>query len=86
MPGNTHHLKTWPEPFAAVRSGFKRFELRKDDRGFKVGDELYLLEYDPKQERYHGGEPIRARVTYIARAPAFGLTDDMCVMSIEVQR
>jgi hypothetical protein len=40
-----HDLKCWPEPFAAILSGEKRHEIRRDDRGFKVGDVLRLREY-----------------------------------------
>ena len=42
-----HELKTWPEAWAAVRDGRKRFELRRDDRGFAVGDVLLLKLWRP---------------------------------------
>lgn len=35
-----------PEFFRAVTDGRKTFELRKDDRGFSVGDHLVLAEWD----------------------------------------
>ncbi len=47
MSDTVHALKCWPEPFAAVRDGRKRFEFRKDDRGFAVGDVLELKEWEP---------------------------------------
>lgn len=40
-----HDLKTAPEHFEAVWSGAKTAELRKDDRGFSVGDVLRLREW-----------------------------------------
>jgi len=43
-----HELKVWPEYFEPVAGGWKRFELRKDDRGFKVGDAVVLKEWDPE--------------------------------------
>lgn len=42
-----HELKTWPEPFERLWAGDKRHEVRKDDRGYAVGDLLILREYDP---------------------------------------
>lgn len=77
----THDLKTWPEPFAAVWSGAKSCEIRKDDRGFDVGDALLLREYDPKTEAYSGRHVI-ADVTWLARGPDWGLPIGMCVMAI----
>lgn len=43
----THELKTWPDPFAAIVSGRKRFEYRRDDRGYAIGDSLRLREWTP---------------------------------------
>jgi len=50
----SHHLKTLPTFFAAIRDGSKGFDVREDDRGFAVGDELVLEEFN------HGrpGEPL----------------------------
>jgi hypothetical protein len=41
-----HKLKTWPPFFKDVLLRKKRFELRKNDRDFRVGDEVILVEYD----------------------------------------
>jgi len=61
-----HELKCWPEGFQAVVDGRKPFEVRKDDRGFEVGDTLHLREYDPDVGTYTGRE-TDVRVTYIYR-------------------
>lgn len=63
-----HNLKSWPEYFAAVADGTKTFEVRKDDRGFRVGDHLRLREWDPATDDYTGRE-VERRVTYIFRGP-----------------
>lgn len=60
----THELKTWPEYFQAVSDGTKTFEHRVNDRGFKVGDTLYLREWNPATSAYTGRETLRL-VTYI---------------------
>lgn len=77
----THTLKTWPDPFEAVFSGRKMFEIRWDDRGFEVGDLLDLREWDPKQEAATG-RCLLFKVTHIERGPAWGLPDHMVVMSL----
>ena len=43
----THYLKSWPHHFWPVMRGVQPFEIRKNDRDFKVGDYLALQEYDP---------------------------------------
>ena len=86
-----HELKTWPEPFEAIRSGRKLFELRADDRGFAVGDVLKLYEWDPspagegfaKTVKGYTGRGLRAEVTYVLHGGRFGLPEGMCIMSLD---
>ena len=59
-----HSLKTWSKYFNAVISGEKTFEVRKNDRGFLVGDLLILREYDPATKTF-SGKTIGKKVTYI---------------------
>ena len=42
-----HELKTWPKSFSAILNGFKKHEVRVNDRDFLEGDELYLREWNP---------------------------------------
>jgi ASC-1-like (ASCH) protein len=60
----THELKIEPPYFQAVLDGRKRFEIRKNDRDFEVGDMLLLKEYDPVKEKYTGWE-LKVNVLYI---------------------
>lgn len=76
----THDLKCWPEPFQAIVDGDKRFEFRKDDRGYAIGDILRLREWGPDTKDYTGWSVLR-EVTYIA-AGGFGIPPGYCVMSI----
>jgi hypothetical protein len=54
-----HDLKTWPQYFQRVVSGEKTFELRKNDRGFQLGDTVTLKEFDPFLKNRLGKEPGR---------------------------
>ena len=77
-----HELKTWPIYYDAIASGTKRFEIRKDDRPFRVGDTLLLREWEPRSETYTRRR-CAVRVTWILRdAEYFGLQRGFVAMSI----
>lgn len=85
-PRAVHDLKCHSVPFQALSDGAKTHEFRRDDRGFAVGDELYLREWKRPAgmisiARYTGRE-LRMIVTYISRGPEFGIPDGFCVMSV----
>lgn len=48
----THDLKCWVGFFEAVLDGRKPFEIRKNDRRYRVGDILHLREWDPIKMTY----------------------------------
>lgn len=75
-----HHLKTWPEYFEQVITLNKRFEVRKADRDFQVGDVLVLKEYDPKKG--YTGRQIAFRTTFILRDGFEGVQPGFVVMSL----
>ena len=65
-----HNLKTVQPYFDDVLNGAKTFEVRKNDRGFAVGDALLLEEYVPMGEGYTGQAIIR-EVTYVLDSPEY---------------
>lgn len=77
----THELKTLPEYFAQVKSGMKRFELRKDDRNVQVGDALKLMEWSPNGG--YSGDYLYVHVLFILR-DFVGLESGYCVLSISL--
>jgi hypothetical protein len=66
-----HELKCWPEFFRFIENGQKTFEIRKDDRGFHVGDVLWLREWrrlrivNGLDEGEYTGREVRRVVTYV---------------------
>lgn len=65
MPPVTHTLKTSTLYFADVAAGLKTVEVRRDDRDFRPGDLLRLVEYD------NGAGPGRG---YTGREALFRIT------------
>lgn len=61
-----HKLKTDPEVFRATINGSKTYELRKDDRGFAVGDTLTLRETKSTGAEMADGAPIEYMGTPLA--------------------
>lgn len=60
----THELKCWPEYFRPIADGRKSFDLRKADRDFKVGDNVRLMEWEPKDDSFTGQDCYR-HIVYI---------------------
>ncbi|WP_225428333.1 ASCH/PUA domain-containing protein [Levilactobacillus enshiensis] len=59
-----HELKIQPEYFREVFLGNKTFEIRKNDRGFHVGDTLILKEFSP-ENRFYTGRALARKITYM---------------------
>lgn len=76
-----HELKISPKYFEDVRNGMKRFELRRDDRDFKVGDLITLKEYE--NGSYTGREIKNMPIVYILRnAQEYGLKAGYCILGL----
>jgi hypothetical protein len=86
---NTHVVKSWKEFFGAIIAGERTHELRRDDRGYKIGDLLELHEFDSETGRFTG-RTSTARITSVTSkdepcaASAQGLHPDFCILSIHV--
>ena len=75
-----HTLKIKNEYWTEVYEGAKTFELRKNDRDFKVGDiiqfELIDANIDISEFKY--------RITYILKdVQEYGLHNDYCILAIK---
>lgn len=76
-----HELKTWPSYFEAIADGRKTYELRRDDRGFAVGDVLRLREWSVGSG--YTGNKVDRLVTHVLRdVPSFGLAEGYVLLSL----
>jgi hypothetical protein len=75
----THDVKVVPPYWEDVDSGRKSFEVRKDDRGYVVGDTLVLHEWDGNG--YTGRRCVRSD-TYVLQGGQWGLQAGYCCMGL----
>lgn len=75
-----HDVKVLPEYYSEIQSGAKKFEYRKDDRGYRVGDIIRLREYIPERKSYTGNS-LEAEITYILKG-AMNIPTGYAIMSI----
>lgn len=76
----THKLKTLPQFFEKVESGIKNFEVRYNDRDFRVGDVLILEEYDP--EMGLTGRTVQRKISYVFSE--LGLCPNWVILGFEL--
>jgi ribosomal protein S17 len=91
-----HELKIWPPYFEHLLTGRKRFDVRKNDRYFKVGDTIKFRELVPKDKAANFGQSdedytgrnLYMRVRYVLsprpdRDPDCGLVAGYVVLDLE---
>lgn len=85
----THDVKSWPHLFEATLRGTKTHEMRKiQDRDYRIGDMLNLMEFDPLTGKY-SGRNLLVLVTYITSSEypcalsEASLHPDYCILSIK---
>lgn len=62
-------IKLMTEYYDVVELRYKNFEIRYNDRDYRIGDWLVLCEWDGR--RYTGHEIVR-RIVYICKLDAIG--------------
>ena len=78
----THYLKTINPYYSQVWDFNKKFEFRKNDRDFKVGDIVFLQEYYPLN-KYFSGSEIKVKITSLLK-DFEGIEKDYCVFSFTI--
>lgn len=81
-----HKLKIIPKYFKEIVDGNKNFEVRKNDRNYKIGDTLILKEYDPIKKNFTGNY-AKTTVMYILKDKDFpiGIKEGYCIMGIHLK-
>lgn len=64
----THNLKIMPCYFKDIANETKTFEVRKNDRFYKLGDILKLEEFD---QHGYTGRYVSAEITYLFDNPDY---------------
>ena len=77
-----HELKCWIPYFKQVAGGSKPFEVRPDDRDFRVGDFLWLREWDPASETYTGQE-VHKQITCRTEKGSGWVKDGFVVLGLQ---
>lgn len=80
-----HKLKISPRFYSDIEMSGKRFEVRRDDRKYQIGDILVLNEF---ANNIFTGRTIYALVTYIHRndAQTTFMRDGYIIMGIDIIR
>lgn len=76
-----HELKIQHQYLIDIKNGFKTFELRKNDRGYKVGDLIKFIDLGKKRIK---ADSTLYKITYILKdVPQYGLSEDYCILGIK---
>ncbi len=73
-----HELKTIQPFFDDVYYNRKEFEVRKNDRKFKVGDRLKLIEYPSDNPRF-----VLKEIKYILEGGQYGIEPGVVVLGLK---
>lgn len=73
-----HRLKLQQPFFGDVYCGRKNFEVRKNDRDFKVGDRLMLVEYPSEDLRF-----VFREIEYILIGGQHGIASGYVVLGLK---
>lgn len=61
----THKLKILEKYYDPILLGVKTYEIRKNDRGYKMGDRVVLTPIDNHGRKVADKPPIKATIGYV---------------------
>lgn len=84
-----HDLKCQVPHWEAINDNRKRFEIRKNDRDYRIGDVLILREFEMVEDdsdrpvsNRHTGRVCQRTVTYVLPGGQFGLAEGFVALSL----
>lgn len=81
MSRQHHYLKCETEYFQAIEKKLKNFELRKNDRDYKIYDMVHLKEV--VNGVYTGRELEAKEIVYILYGGQYGLKEGYCILQLK---
>lgn len=80
----THIKKIQAEYFYDILVGNKRFEIRKNDCNYQIGDRVKLVLYKGNKQVGQNNYII-VKITYILKdIPQYGLDQDYCIFGFRI--
>jgi len=76
-----HLLKIAPRYYEDIKQGVKTFEVRKNDRDYKVGDSLLFRAYE-NGEYINPDIGVSAIIRYILQGGQYGISGDYVILGI----
>lgn len=67
-----HHVKVWPDFFEPLVSGKKSFDVRENNRNYKVGDTIVFHEYNDRKGVYTERQTAPMLITYVLQGGGAG--------------
>ena len=87
-----HVLKTDAEVFEQSWIGNKHWEIRLNDRDYRVGDRVMLDETQHTGEEMKRGAPLAftgraiiGTITYVLHGPQYGLVEGWVIFSLSIE-
>lgn len=81
--GKLHTKKIQHKFFEDILKNGKKFEIRKNDCDYQVGDFVFLFEYDGE---ILTNNSIFAEITYVLKdIPEYGLDKDYCIFGFKIK-
>ena len=78
----THKLKIREDFWREIILGRKTAEIRKDDRGYQVGDILLFTAIDAKKNEIKTNIELRRTISHIVQGGQFGIEHGYVMLSL----